>query len=124
MQKVLLIDDKWYFRAIWTWGLQDRITFLHANTIEQAKETFRDHPDLTAIFVDAHMNSAFCIDSRIPIREWGFDTRDLIAELKQQFNGPIIASPCQPWHFKLMMNAGCTHYAWKWNVARLLKEIL
>ncbi|HLC48906.1 MAG TPA: hypothetical protein VJI96_00785 [Candidatus Andersenbacteria bacterium] len=124
MKKVLLIDDKWYFRAVWMWRARNKFTFLHANTTDKARELFRDHPDIAAIIVDAHMDKGFGIKRKIPVREWGFDTHNLIMDLRLQFKGPIIASPCQPWHFKPMMNAGCTHYAWKWRVARLLKKLL
>lgn len=129
MKKVLLVDDKWLFRQIWMWGLNNEITFLHAATIEQAREIFYQHPDLSAIVVDAHMKKGWKeiiknIYQGVDWREWGLDTRELIAELKSQFQGPIIASTCQWWQFTYMLEAGCTHYAWKWCIAYWLRELL
>lgn len=106
------------------WGLKKELFFLHANTITEARKVFYENPDVSAIVVDAHMNGIFNNDYRAPFREWGFDTDILIAEFSSKFQGPIIAAPCQWWHFKPMRDVGCSHSVWKWGVARLLRKLL
>jgi hypothetical protein len=124
MNKILLVDDKRVFHWLWQLGIANQFTFLHAYTIGQARELFDAHPDIAAVVVDAHMDGPIGIGLHNPPREWGFNTRSLVQELSQRFRGPIIASPSQWWHFKLMRSAGCTHYSWKWGVAALLKKLL
>lgn len=124
MKKVLLVDDKPIVHWLWKLGGSDQFTFLDAYTIEQARELFNANPDIAAVVMDACVGSPMGVSSRIPIREWGFNTRELISELRQRFKGPIIAAPSQCWHFKLMKIAGCNHHCWKWGVARLLRKLL
>lgn len=124
MQKVLLIDDFRFFHVIWMWRLREHFQFLHATTVEQARNILCNHNDISAIVVDAHLGGQLRDNYGRPLREWGLDTSGLVAELKDNFRGPIIAAPSQPWHFKPMMHAGCTHYVWKWRVAPLLRKLL
>jgi len=113
MQKVLLIDDRRIFHWFWKVMCERKFNCLHAYTIQQARELFDSHPDISAIVVDAHMDGPIRISLQLPIREWGFNTHDLIRELSQRFEGPIIASPSQWWQFEVMTQAGCTHHCWK-----------
>ena len=111
MHKVLLIDDKRPFHWLWTWGIRDHFEFLHAYSIQQGLELFQAHDGISAIVVDA------CVD------HWWLDTCELIGQLSEDFNGPLIAAPCQWWHFEPMKRAGCTEHVWKWQVSKRLCEL-
>lgn len=124
MRKILLIDDLRFFHVFWMQGLRKHFQFFHATTVEEARRIFHSHLSLAAIVVDAHMGGKMASYYGRPFREWGLDTSDLITEFKLRFTGPIIAAPSQPWHFKPMMAAGCTHGVWKWAVSPLLKKLL
>ena len=124
MKKILLIDDKPIFHWLWKRGIRRQFTFLHAYTTRQAKQLFAAHSDIVAVVVDACMDGPLGISLYAPVYEWGFNTGELIQNIRGQFNGPIIASPSQWWHFEQMRLAGCTHHCWKWRVPYLLKKLL
>ena len=122
--KVLFVDDMRVFHWLWKIGIESQFTFVHAYTIQQARELLAIHSDISAIVVDACMDGPLGINLWRPIREWGFNTGELIREMKRQFKVPIIAAPSQWWHFESMRLAGCTHHCWKWQVPKLLKKLL
>jgi len=112
--KVVLIvdDDKKRFQA-WRKKLRGKINVVCASSIEGAQKQFRKHAsDLAAIAMDA------CVPGDSPNTLW------LVREMRQTFNGPMIAISGSPLYREQLMDAGCNYQSPKDDLPAKIIEVL
>jgi len=85
---------------------------LSALTIEDGETLFEQNKDVALIIMDA------CVPGNIP------NTMALTQQIKQGFNGPMLATSSEAPFRKLLIKAGCTHECEKHKIIDSVLEIL
>jgi len=112
--KILIIEDNSFWQESYWHQLEDKITILQAFTEEEAREIFRQNPDIALIVMDG------CLQAQKNC----LDTLDLTEEIRKSFAGPMIAASGDQ-HFRcLLQDAGCNHQASKKLLPYKIKELL
>jgi CheY-like chemotaxis protein len=113
--KVLIVDDDRDIQKRYEHHLKDAgIQIVSAYTLNEAWNLFQAHPDLSLIVMDA------CLVPRQPPT-----TLELVKKIREaQFSNSIIAASSDVGYRKQLLRAGCDCESEKWNVPKIVKEIL
>lgn len=112
MHKVLIVEDRHDTHERLREALDGRVEIIPAFTIAQAGELFAQHPDISAVVMDACVPG--CDINTIP----------LVQEMRRTFAGPMIATSSSSLYQEQLMRAGCSHKAAKNDVPLVLLRIL
>lgn len=114
MPKILVVDDDVKIQAILKKlfsGRNNTILF-SALSIEEARLIFNQNPDIDLIVMDA------CVPGDTP------NTIPLVQELREKYNGLIVASSSVDFYRKVLLKAGCNKEVPKSHLVNFLKEYL
>ena len=113
--KVLYVEDK---KAFHRWNKEiladetDKVELISAFSINEAREKFRETPNLAAIAVDA------CVPGSDP------NTMALVQWFRETFPGPMIAVSCVEMYREKLMEAGCDFESDKEPLPEKILEVL
>ena len=111
-KKVLVVEDSADWHKIWRDQLDGQVLIISALTVQEGERMFMEHPDFCAIVMDA------CVPGHTPT------TLFLTSEIRETFQGPMIAVSSISEYREELVEAGCNHSCPKEDLSRRLMEIL
>lgn len=112
LKKILIVEDLRHLHEMWIIMLKEKVQIISAFTIEEAREKFKDNPDITLITIDG------CVPGE------SFNTEPLVREFRKTFKGPIIAASRSLFFRTLLKEAGCDYECSKNELPKKILEIL
>lgn len=97
LKKVLIVEDSEDEQRQYRHALDGKVEIISAYSIKQAEELFIANPDVSAVIMDA------CVDSD------DIDTIPLVHKMRQTFAGPIVAGSSSYKYCQELIDAGCSH---------------
>ena len=110
--KILLVEDDQLLQLSWSDALRGRARIISALSIPEAEQRFLEHPDIAVIVMDA------CVPGSI------INTPPLVARLRANFFGPMIANSSHAPYCRELIQAGCDHECPKHLVIEKLHEVI
>jgi CheY-like chemotaxis protein len=112
LPKVLVVEDEERWQTTYRKDLSSIAEVISAFTVEEGRQKFAEHPDVSVIVMDA------CVPGDNPT------TPALVREIRNTFSGPMIAASGSADYRKMLQRAGCDFEAAKWDVGKILRTIL
>ena len=110
--KILVVEDDTYVQDVYRRKLTANFDLLQATTLNEGERLFQENRDeIVLVVMDA------CVPGGQP------NSIPLVEEIRKSFDGPIIASSSDEDYRKILVHAGCSHEAPKYEVSKLIHQL-